>query len=175
MKEILSLKISMPCIPPKKNLQNYNSKQKWRYKKENSEFIRFKNDLIMWHQKEIACLRGLNEKYKEKLFIKVNIIITKKMSDTFAKKKWVTEGMVCNQKPDSDNIRKSLFDAIFSTPKEVIIKKKGRLEKKIRWSGFDERIFEDYLIKRWSDNASTEIIITCFGVSERTSVSLDKL
>lgn len=161
MKEILSLKISTPCIPPPKKFSAYTN-QAWKYKKENAEFIAFKNELILKHQKEIACLRELNEKYKEKLFIKVNIIITKKMSDTFAKKKWVEKNMACNQKPDSDNIRKSLFDAIFSTPKEVIIKKKGRLEKKIRWSGFDERICEDYLMKSFGDRDKTEITISVY-------------
>ena len=161
MKEILSLKISMPCIPPPKKFSAYTN-QAWKYKKENAEFIAFKNELIMRHQKEISKLRELNEKYKEKLFIKVNIIIIKKMSDTFAKKKWVSAGMACNQKPDSDNIRKSLFDAIFSTPKEVIIKKRGRFEKKIRWHGFDEKICEDYLVKIFGESDSLRMIITCW-------------
>lgn len=168
MKEILSLKIEMPCIPPKKVLQNYDSKKKWLYKKENSEFIKFKNELIMMYQKEILLLRELNEKYAEKLFIKVNIKITKKMSDSYSKKKWVkevlqnNEKIFCNQKPDTDNIRKSLFDAIFTTPKEVIVKKEGRFEKRTRWVGFDEKICEDYLVKIFGESDSLRMIITCF-------------
>lgn len=161
MKLLDTITITMPCIPPKKKLLSYNQKDVWRYKKENAEFIAFKNHLILTHQKEISSLREMNELYKEKLVLKVEIIITKKMSDSFAKKTWVEkeiDKMFCNQKPDTDNIRKSLFDAIFSTPKEVIVKGK----RKIRWSGFDERIAKDDLVKMWGDSDSISIQIFCY-------------
>lgn len=156
MKFINTITITMPCIPPKKVLTTYDSKQAWRYKKENAEFIQFKNELIMKHQKEIAILRTANEKYKNKLFIKVLIIIRKKVPDSFSEKKRerCIKREFCNLKPDTDNIRKSLFDAVFTTPKEVMVKGK---KAKIRWSGFDERIYDDSLVKCWGDSDSMQM------------------